>query len=330
MRHARGSAQISLFARPKPSPTHTSSTSRLRRRPANHRRIPGVGRHYAGRPVRKVGVFLHGGRISWGRDWHTTIRARRGFLTVCPTTAFRIEPLSRVSIVIPVFNESAIVEQSTRELVGPSTRQAGLRGAARRRIGSRDSTPEIVDRLARVPRVRALHSERAQLRQGDQEGVLEAREKSSSARRWTCPTWLPICSALEILRGAATPTWWWAPRRRGLEQRAAPQAPGGHPRLQRPLRVALKFKGTDTHGLKAFRRERLIGGQRLASPEPDVFASELVIGAGSRPEGGRNPDPLHEKREPTINLYKRVPRGWLRNLGTLFVEIRINNRNREG
>jgi len=64
--------------------------------------------------------------------------------------------------------------------------------------------------------------------------------------------------------------------------------------------------------------------------ERDVFASELVIRAGiMNRKVVEIPIALHEKRKPTINLYKRVPKV-LRNLGTLFVEIRITNRNREG
>ena len=45
------------------------------------------------------------------------------------------------------------------------------------------------------------------------------------------------------------------------------------------LRIALGFRGTDTHGLKAFRRERLLDVARACVVEKDLFASEFVIRA---------------------------------------------------
>ena len=45
------------------------------------------------------------------------------------------------------------------------------------------------------------------------------------------------------------------------------------------LRVALGFRGTDTHGLKAFRRQRLKVVVDSCLVDKDVFASELVLRA---------------------------------------------------
>jgi hypothetical protein len=75
------------------------------------------------------------------------------------------------------------------------------------------------------------------------------------------------------------------------------------------LRVALDFRGTDTHGLKAFHRETLIPTVKACVIDRDLFASELVIRAGR--SGMRVieiPIRLDEKRPPAINLVKRVPR----------------------
>ena len=46
------------------------------------------------------------------------------------------------------------------------------------------------------------------------------------------------------------------------------------------LRVALDFRGTDTHGLKAFHRETLLPVVEACVIDRDLFASELVIRAG--------------------------------------------------
>src|SRR5262249_3942471 len=46
------------------------------------------------------------------------------------------------------------------------------------------------------------------------------------------------------------------------------------------LRVALDFRGTDTHGLKAFHRQTLLPIVEACVIDRDLFASELVIRAG--------------------------------------------------
>jgi hypothetical protein len=74
------------------------------------------------------------------------------------------------------------------------------------------------------------------------------------------------------------------------------------------LRVTLGFRGTDTHGLKAFRRTALLDTVRSCLVDKDVFASEFVIRAE---RGGIRikeiPVRVIEKRPPSINLFKRVP-----------------------
>ena len=89
------------------------------------------------------------------------------------------------------------------------------------------------------------------------------------------------------------------------------------------LRVALGFRGTDTHGLKAFRRAPLVGIAQACLVDKDLFASEFVIRAE---RGGiRNveiPVRVLEKRAPSIHLVRRVPRV-LTDLTKLFVAIRI-------
>lgn len=88
------------------------------------------------------------------------------------------------------------------------------------------------------------------------------------------------------------------------------------------LRLLLHFHGTDTHGMKAFRRDVLVGTAGRCLVDKDVFASEFVI----RAERERHPVveiPVRvvEKRKPSINLYKRVP-NVLRNLVRLTLVLR--------
>jgi hypothetical protein len=89
------------------------------------------------------------------------------------------------------------------------------------------------------------------------------------------------------------------------------------------LKVFLDFQGTDTHGLKAFNRERLLGVVSRCVVDKDLFASEFVI----RAERAsfriiEVPVEIVEKRPPTINLSRRVPHV-LKNLAKLIVAIRI-------
>jgi hypothetical protein len=89
------------------------------------------------------------------------------------------------------------------------------------------------------------------------------------------------------------------------------------------LRGLLGFRGTDTHGLKAFRRLALLDIVRACLSDKDVFASELVIRAE---RGGIKikevPVRVVEKRPPSINLFKRVP-NVLKNVAKLTYAIRI-------
>lgn len=88
------------------------------------------------------------------------------------------------------------------------------------------------------------------------------------------------------------------------------------------LRALLHFHGTDTHGMKAFRRDALVGTAGRCVVDKDVFASEFVI----RAERERHPVveiPVRvvEKRAPSINLLRRVP-NVLRNLAHLTYVLR--------
>jgi glycosyltransferase involved in cell wall biosynthesis len=89
------------------------------------------------------------------------------------------------------------------------------------------------------------------------------------------------------------------------------------------LRTMLGFRGTDTHGLKAFRRVALLDIVRACLVDKDVFASEFVIRADRGGIKTREiPVRVVEKRPPSINLFKRVP-NVLKNVAKLTYAIRI-------
>ncbi len=89
------------------------------------------------------------------------------------------------------------------------------------------------------------------------------------------------------------------------------------------LKIVLGYRGTDTHGLKAFRRLALIDVVRSCLVDKDVFASEFVIRADRTGVPIREiPVQVIEKRPPSINLFKRVP-NVLKSVAKLTWSIRI-------
>jgi hypothetical protein len=91
--------------------------------------------------------------------------------------------------------------------------------------------------------------------------------------------------------------------------------------------VTLGFRGTDTHGLKAFRRDALLPIVRACVVDKDVFASEFVIRAYRARIAIREiPVRVVEKRKPSINLLKRVP-NVMKQVGRLAWAIRVHGDN---
>ncbi|HEY5373605.1 MAG TPA: glycosyltransferase family 2 protein, partial [Polyangiaceae bacterium] len=89
------------------------------------------------------------------------------------------------------------------------------------------------------------------------------------------------------------------------------------------LRALLGFRGTDTHGLKGFRRSLLLPVAEACLVDKDVFASEFVIRAyRSSLRVIEIPTRVMEKRPPTINLVKRVP-NVLKSIAKLTWAIRV-------
>jgi hypothetical protein len=92
------------------------------------------------------------------------------------------------------------------------------------------------------------------------------------------------------------------------------------------LRVAVDFRGTDTHGLKAFRREVVLPVVDRCIVDKDIFASELVVRCGHLGvEVVEIPVRVAEKRRPAINLMRRVP-GVLGSMAKLTYAIRFSRK----
>jgi glycosyltransferase involved in cell wall biosynthesis len=231
-----------------------------------------------------------------------------------------------VSIVIPVYNESEILRQSIDELA------RGLEGAGLdfeiliAENGSRDDTVAIAEAEAeKRPYLTVFSYPEPNYGGALREGIFRARG------RYVICEEIDICDvdfhlrALDRLRAGeadlvvGSKAMRGANDRRPLVRRAATKAYNG------VLRVSLGFRGTDTHGLKAFDREAVTPVAARCIVEHDVFASELVIRA--QRDGLRVleiPVQIEEKRAPSINLSRRVPRV-LKNVGRLMMAIHLGS-----
>ncbi|CAM4511312.1 MULTISPECIES: glycosyltransferase family 2 protein [Corallococcus] len=229
-----------------------------------------------------------------------------------------------LSVVIPVYNEESIIAQAAEEL------RQGLdaRGLDYEIIfaenGSRDATPRLLEEIcAKNPRLRWFHSETPNYGVALKAGIIKAQG-----------TYV-VCDEIDLcdltFYDAALPRLERGEADMVVGSKAAKGASDQRPLIRRAatrvhnklLRVALGFQGTDTHGLKAFRREALLPVIQKCVVDMDVFASEFVIRAWRE---GLNvmeiPIQLHEKRQPSIHLFKRVP-NVLKNVGKLFYVIRV-------
>jgi glycosyltransferase involved in cell wall biosynthesis len=249
-----------------------------------------------------------------------------------------------VSIVIPVYNEEGILREAVTALLeGLDTVRLALDEPNLRveiiiaENGSRDRTVELAEHLAAESAAGELTSDRNTIVRmfslGEpnygkalRRGILEARGT------WVICEEIDLCDhdfhrrALDHLKHhdadmvVGSKAMKGASDHRPLFRRAATRVLNGL------LRATLDFRGTDTHGLKAFHRETLIPTVERCVIDRDLFASELVIRANR--EGLHIleiPIRLDEKRPPAINLVKRVP-NVLRGMAKLTYVIRFGGK----
>ena len=239
-----------------------------------------------------------------------------------------------VSIVIPVYNEEGILREAVTELLEGFDfvrRELGTPELSFEIIiaenGSRDRTAELAQHLSDdYPEVRAFSLGEPNYGKALRRGILEAHGTFVICEE------IDLCDldfhrrALEHLRHGdcdmviGSKAMKGASDERPLLRRAATRIINGM------LRVALDFRGTDTHGLKAFVRTTLVPIVEACVIDRDLFASELVIRAGRADLHVLEiPIKLHEKRPPAINLVKRVP-NVLRGLAKLTYVIRFGGK----
>lgn len=229
-----------------------------------------------------------------------------------------------VSIIIPVYNEEALIYASTVELIEKLKEFSFPYEIILSENGSVDKTREVGFGLERRhPQVRMLTSSEPNYGRALRKGILEAKGEyvvcdeidicdTRFYRRSLEALFYDQCDMVIGSKLHAD-----AMDKRPMTRHAASIVITGM------LRILLGFKGTDTHGLKAMNRARLLPVIQACLVDRDLFASEMVIRA-ERDELRilEIPIEINEKRQPSIGLWKRVP-GVLKNMATLVWAIRI-------
>ena len=234
-----------------------------------------------------------------------------------------------LSIVIPIYNEEGLVVNAVDELVADLADQ--LPGFTYELIltenGSTDNTRELSQGLEqRYDQVRVLHSPEPNYGRALRRGILEARGT------WVICDEIDICDldfyqrALKVLKTEGADLVVGSKAHRDAQDERPFSRRLGTQVINSLLRVCVGFKGTDTHGLKSFIREPLIPVVNRCVVDKDLFASEFVIRAQrDNLRVLEIPIVIHEKRPPSIHLYRRVPHV-LKNLARLTYAIRIKSR----
>jgi glycosyltransferase involved in cell wall biosynthesis len=228
------------------------------------------------------------------------------------------------SIVIPVYNEEKILLRSLTDLRERLKDIGRSHEIILAENGSRDRTVEIARQDAEQhPELNVFSYPEPNYGGALREGIFRARGEFVVCEEIDIlDVDFHLC-ALELLRTRKADMVVGSKAMRGARdnrpflRRLATRVYNGL------LRVTLGFQGTDTHGIKAFRRSTLLPVVRECLVEKDVFASELVIRAERA--GLRIveiPVDITEKRAPSINLLRRVPHA-LANLLRLMIYIRF-------
>ncbi len=234
-----------------------------------------------------------------------------------------------VSIVIPVYNEEEILEKAVttlkRDLEQFSDNYEFEIILAEN--GSKDRTIEKGEELAEIhPELSIFHYHTPDYGLALKEGINRAKGEIVFCDE------IDLClpefysKALKLFEDEKIQMIVGSKRAKGADDRRPIKRRFATWVLNTLLKVFLGFKGTDTHGVKSFRKDPLMPVLDRCLVGKDIFASEFVIRAERMGVNIKEiPISLDEKRAPSIKLLNRVPKV-LSNLSYLFWNIRVRNR----
>lgn len=233
-------------------------------------------------------------------------------------------PAPAISIVIPVYNEEAILRAALIDLIDQLANMPWSYELIVAENGSTDRTFELATELSmRFEQLVCRHTSEPNYGKALRDGILNARGELVICDE------IDLCDtdfydrALEALEEPSVDFVVGSKAMAGARDERPYHRRLGTRAINGLLRWTLGFRGTDTHGLKAFLREPTQQVARACLVDRDLFASELVIRAQRAGLGVREiPVRVLEKRPPSVGLVRRVP-NVLKNLAKLFIAIRI-------
>jgi glycosyltransferase AglD len=216
-----------------------------------------------------------------------------------------------ISVVMPAHNERQLLAESVEAVL------SGLRSAEHDfeliviENGSTDGTLELARTLeARHAEMQVLHLDRA-----DYGGALRAGLLAASG---------DVVIDFDVdyydLRFVETSIGLVGPPPRPAIVVGSKRAPGADDRRSWPrrlvtwgftflLRLLFRLRVSDTHGMKAMQRDRVVGLARRCRFDKDLFDTELVIRAERAGLGvSEVPVTVSERRPSRTSILRRVPR----------------------
>lgn len=240
--------------------------------------------------------------------------------------------MKALSIVIPIYNEEAILDREVTRLIREMKHTFPDMDWEVFLVenGSYDRTKAIVEDLKRrFPEVRAFHLPVAGYGPALKRGLLESNATHTALFNidfWDVPF---LVRAFAIMK------------ERGVDMvvgsKTAPGAEDTRPFVRRLitqtfnwlLKKAFGFRGTDTHGMKLLKTERIIPVVESCKTEREIFDTEFVLRselAGLKSE--EIPVVCQERRKTTYRISKRIPRT-AKDLLVLFFSLRYPQLNKK-
>ncbi len=233
----------------------------------------------------------------------------------------KVENDPEISILIPVYNEETILEESVRDIIRHADSLHLPYELVICENGSRDRTVEIGEQLCmEFPQMRLLRCPIPDYGEALALGIRSAKGKNIVCFEidFYDVNFIEIAHVLLKKYDAV------------IGSKRAVGARDQRPFIRRSitwgfntfLRLFFGFNGTDTHGIKAFRLAPVLPIIATCQTRADLFTTELVLRI-ERAGLWRCEIPLEimERRPAPINILRRVPRT-ITNLWTLWKTMR--------
>jgi len=197
-------------------------------------------------------------------------------MTAAVSTAGQSTPY--LTIVIPIYNEEGILREAIAELQSKLAEVGWSYEIILAENGSTDTTVALAEHLCEEePEVRLLSIGEPNYGRALRQGILGARGAFVICDE------IDLCDtdfyrrAMDLLEHGDADLVVGSKAMKGAHDQRPAMRRAATRVINGMLRVAVGFKGTDTHGLKAFRRTALEPVVEVCAVDKDLFASELVI-----------------------------------------------------